>query len=103
MGYFVALIVFIVFGLEGQSGWNTMVIENIVAGCQDKVYARFHAQGRMLPDGLNYIDSWLKKDGMRCFQLMETDDFDLFKQWTDKWCDFTDFEIIELGIKPGHN
>ncbi|MFT5219270.1 MAG: hypothetical protein ACI9LO_002543 [Planctomycetota bacterium] len=32
---------------------------------------------------------------------METDDFDLFQQWADNWSDLTDFEIIELGIKPG--
>ena len=80
-----------------------MVIENIVAGCLDKVYARFRARGRMLPEGLNYIDSWLEHNGNRCFQLMETDDFELFKQWTENWCDLTEFEIIELGIKPGHN
>ncbi|MFT5219271.1 MAG: hypothetical protein ACI9LO_002542 [Planctomycetota bacterium] len=44
-----------------------MVIENIFAGCLNQVYARFHAKGRMLPDGLYYLDSWLEKNGVRCF------------------------------------
>lgn len=55
-----------------------MVIETHRVGCLEEVYRRFHAQGRMMPAGLHYIDSWLEKDGDRCFQLMETDDPALF-------------------------
>jgi hypothetical protein len=54
----------------------------------------------MLPDGLNYIDSWLTKDGTLCFQLMETERYELFEQWTKKWDDLTHFEIIDIGEKP---
>jgi hypothetical protein len=50
----------------------------------------------MLPDGLRYIDSWLEKDGDRCFQLMEADSPALFDQWTTSWSDLVSFEIIEL-------
>jgi hypothetical protein len=77
-----------------------MVIEQFVPGAKDKVYERFREQGRMLPDGLVYVDSWLEKDGDRCFQLMETSDPSLFDRWTKSWNDLVRFEIIELGEKP---
>jgi len=77
-----------------------MVIETFLPGCKRRVYERFHAQGRMLPDGLAYLNSWLEKDGDRCFQLMETDEPSLFTVWTDRWKDLVRFEIIELGEKP---
>jgi hypothetical protein len=54
----------------------------------------------MMPEGLNYVDSWLEKDGDRCFQLMETDNPALFPEWTKNWDDLTHFEIIEIGPKP---
>jgi hypothetical protein len=76
-----------------------MVIENFKSGCKEKVYERFHEKGRMLPDGLVYIDSWLEKDGDRCFQLMETDTFGLFPLWTRHWKDLVIFEIIEIAEK----
>ena len=77
-----------------------MVIETYLPGCKQEVYNRFETKGRMLPSGLVYIDSWLEKDGDRCFQLMETNDPSLFKLWTDNWSDLVSFEIIELGDKP---
>jgi hypothetical protein len=77
-----------------------MVVEHFAPGTKAKVYERFAEKGRMLPDGLIYLDSWLEKDGNRCFQLMETNDLSLFKLWTDSWKDLVSFEIIELGEKP---
>jgi len=77
-----------------------MVIETHRQGKLDAVYERFHAMGRMMPDGLFYLDSWLEKDGQRCFQLMETSDYSLFAQWTKNWDDLTEFEVIEIGEKP---
>ncbi len=77
-----------------------MVVETHREGCLDEVYRRFHKKGRMMPEGLHYIDSWLEKDGDRCFQLMETDDHDLFSEWIKNWEDLTIFEIIEIGNKP---
>ena len=44
-----------------------MVIETFASGQRAAVYERFHTHGRLLPDGLHYIDSWLEKDGDRCF------------------------------------
>ena len=77
-----------------------MVIETIYEGCLEKVYARFHDKGRMIPKGLHYVDSWLEKDGNRCYQLMETENVDLFSEWTKNWDDLTHFEIVEIGPKP---
>jgi hypothetical protein len=73
-----------------------MVVETFRADCKALVYERFGQKGRMLPDGLRYIDSWLEKDGDRCFQLMETDAPELFDQWMAAWSDLVLFEIIAL-------
>lgn len=77
-----------------------MVIETFLPGCKDKVYERFHQKGRMLPPGLEYVNSWLEKDGHRCFQLMETDDRSLFQSWMEHWKDLVAIEVVELGEKP---
>ena len=77
-----------------------MVIETFFPGGKEKVYERFHARGRMLPDGLVSLNSWLEKDGDRCFQLMETHDPSLFAVWVKLWEDLVSIEVIELGRKP---
>ena len=77
-----------------------MVIETYREGCLDKVYERFHRQGRMLPPGLHYLDSWLEKGRNRCFQLMETEYPDLFPEWTRHWDDLMSFEILEIAPRP---
>jgi hypothetical protein len=73
-----------------------MVIERFRDGDAAPVYARFREQGRMLPDGLIYLDSWLAADRTVCYQLMETDDPALFHGWTACWADLVDFDIIPL-------
>ena len=80
-----------------------MVIERFLPGCRAKAYERYHAQGRMMPDGLSYLNSWLEKDGDRCFQLMETSDPSLFQVWQEKWKDVMTVEIVEIGEKPKGN
>ena len=77
-----------------------MVIETFLPGCKEKIYERFFANGRMMPDGLEYVNSWLEKDGDRCFQLMQTGDPSLFQIWLAKWKDLMSAEIVELGEKP---
>lgn len=80
-----------------------MVLETFRPGCKAGVYDRFREKGRMLPDGLRYIESWLEKDGDRCFQLMETESPALFDQWTAAWSDLVAFEIIELEDRERQN
>jgi hypothetical protein len=77
-----------------------MVIEHFKPGCKSAIYERFHAKGRMLPKGLVYLDSWLEKDGDRCFQLMETADAALFDEWLTHWQDLASIEVVEIGEKP---
>ncbi len=74
-----------------------MVIETFRPGSRTRVYERFRDEGRLLPQGLVYLDSWVEKDGGRCFQLMETDDPSLFDAWTSRWSDLVEFEVIEIG------
>lgn len=73
-----------------------MVIETFRPDGKALVYERFREKGRMLPDGLRYLDSWLEMDGDRCFQLMETDEPELLETWTAAWSDLVSFEIVEL-------
>ena len=77
-----------------------MVIESFTRGNADAVYARFAEQGRILPQGLEYIDSWLAADQMRCFHFMRTERPELFGQWFACWKDLVEFEVVELGEKP---
>ena len=41
---------------------------------REGVYRRFREQGRMMPEGLTYVGSWIEANFDRCFQLMECDD-----------------------------
>lgn len=77
-----------------------LVIETFRPGCTERVYERFHAEGRLLPDGLVFVASWLERDGPRCFQLMDTDDPALFDTWFERWSDLVSFELVPLGAKP---
>ena len=77
-----------------------MVIEHFAPGAREKIYERYHRHGRMLPEGLYYLNSWLEKDGDRCFQLMETNDPALFEVWFEHWKDYGRLEVIEIGDKP---
>ena len=73
-----------------------MVIETFRNGDPAPVYARFREKGRMLPDGLEYLDSWVSEEMTRCFQLMRTEDRALLDAWCARWDDLTDFEIVAV-------
>ena len=77
-----------------------MVIETFKAGMADKVYERFNRKGRMLPDGVYYLESWLSSDRTKCFQLMEADKFKLIEEWIAKWDDLTEFEVVSVQDSP---
>jgi hypothetical protein len=72
-----------------------MVIEHFTSG-PGPVYARAAARGRMLPEGLEYVDSWVDERLDRCFQLMETDQPELFEHWIAQWQDLADFEVVPV-------
>ena len=73
-----------------------MVIERFRPDCWDAVYQRFDDKGRMLPDGLHYLNSWANQERMVCYQLMETTSPDLFSVWFEHWTDLIDFEVVEI-------
>ena len=62
----------------------------------DGVYRRFREKGRMLPDGLEYVNSWVEPDRKRCFQLMRTDDIGTLHEWVKNWSDLASFEFVEV-------
>jgi uncharacterized protein DUF3303 len=70
-----------------------MIVEHFRGGDPVPVYRRFRDQGRLAPDGLRYVSSWVAGDLRRCFQIMECEDPALLGQWTDRWKDLIDFEI----------
>jgi hypothetical protein len=72
-----------------------MVVERFTQGAAP-VYERATEQGRLLPDGLVYLDSWVDERLDRCFQLMETDDPALFDEWTARWSDLAEFEVVPV-------
>ena len=73
-----------------------MVVENYKEGCIEKIYARYHSAGRLFPEGLHFLNSWVNKDKNICFQLMEANDERLFYQWFDNWKDLVDFELYPV-------
>ena len=64
------------------------------------VYRRFRDQGRLAPEGLRYVSSWVTRDLQRCFQIMECDDPQLLQQWIDRWKDLVDFEVTPVMTSP---
>ena len=57
------------------------IMDHFRDGVPLPVYRRFRDQGRLAPEGLQYIASWVTEDLRRCFQIMECDDPSLLKQW----------------------
>lgn len=73
-----------------------MVIETFQGGDARPVYQRFRDKGRLAPDGLTYVASWVTPDIRTCYQVMECDDVRLLEQWMDAWRDIVDFEYFPI-------
>jgi predicted RNase H-like HicB family nuclease len=72
-----------------------MVVETFKRGAAP-VYERARSRGRLLPAGLEYVDSWVDATLGRCFQLMETDDRRLLDEWMAAWEDLVEFEVVAV-------
>jgi hypothetical protein len=72
-----------------------MVLEHF-KGDPAPVYRRFRERGRLAPEGLRYVHSWVTSDLQRCYQVMECDDRRLLEQWMNEWKDLVDFEVIPV-------
>ena len=70
-----------------------MVIERFRNADAAPVYQRFRERGRLAPDGLTYVNSWVSTDLERCYQLMETDNPRLLDEWIAQWNDLVEFEV----------
>ena len=73
-----------------------MIVEHFKNKDAVAVYRRFRDLGRLAPDGLTYISSWVDEKLERCFQIMETDDRALLEQWMTKWSDIVEFEVYPV-------
>ena len=73
-----------------------MIIERFRNGDAVPVYRRFRERGRMAPEGLRYINSWVTEDFTTCYQVMECDDRVLLDLWMANWDDLTDFEVLPV-------
>jgi hypothetical protein len=73
-----------------------MIVETYRDGDPAPVYRRFRERGRLAPEGLRYVDSWVSTDLRRCFQLMECEDSQLLEQWMANWQDLVQFEVIPV-------
>ena len=73
-----------------------MIIEDFHQGDARPVYRRFREQGRLAPEGLRYVSSWVTSDLRRCYQVMECDDPRLLEEWMDHWRDIVDFQTVPV-------
>jgi hypothetical protein len=73
-----------------------MVIEHFKAGKAPEIYRRFRERGRMAPDDVTYVASWVDLKFERCYQVMEAESEVRLREWTKNWQDLTDFEIVPV-------
>jgi len=73
-----------------------MIIERFHPGKVKELYQRFDEKGRMLPKGVEYINSWINEDVTVCYQLMEAASITQLHEWIANWKDLVDFEIIPV-------
>jgi uncharacterized protein DUF3303 len=77
-----------------------MIIERFRDRDPVPVYRRFRDRGRLAPDGLTYVGSWITSDLACCYQVMECADPVLLEQWMQQWRDLVDFEVIPVISSP---
>lgn len=63
---------------------------------KEAVYKRFREKGRMMPEGVSYVNSWVSEDGNTCYQINEAQNEELLYEWSSNWNDVTDFEFIPV-------
>jgi hypothetical protein len=73
-----------------------MIVEHYLNKDPLPIYRRFRDHGRLAPEGLQYVSSWVDDKLERCFQLMETHDPRLLDEWISKWSDIVSFEVYPV-------
>jgi hypothetical protein len=77
-----------------------MIIERFRDGDPVPVYRRFRERGRLAPEGLEYVNSWVTPDLTTCYQVMKTDDRSLLDEWLANWADIVNFEVHPVITSP---
>jgi len=77
-----------------------LIVEHFRNGDPRPVYERFRTQGRLAPEGLHYINSWVTPDLTTCYQVMECDDRALLDEWLAAWSDIVEFEVHPVITSP---
>jgi len=67
------------------------------------VYRRFRDRGRLAPDSLRYLGSWVTEDFRKCYQVMECDDQRALEEWMERWSDIVEFEIVPVVTSAAAN
>ena len=70
-----------------------LIIERFEGKNPRPVYERFDQLGRLMPDGVSYITSWINDDVSECYQIIESDDRALIDKWISNWSDIVEFEV----------
>jgi hypothetical protein len=73
-----------------------MVVERFKNKDAAPAYRRFRDRGRLMPEGLHYVSSWVDLEFELCFQLMETPDRTLLDEWMANWSDLIEFEVVPV-------
>jgi uncharacterized protein DUF3303 len=73
-----------------------MIVERFRDGKVKEMYQRFAEKGRMLPQGVQYVNSWINEDVTICYQVMEADSREKLQAWINSWQDLVDFEVIPV-------
>jgi len=73
-----------------------MIIEQFRPGKVKEMYQRFSEKGRMMPDGVTFVGSWINESVTVCYQVMEAESREQLQIWIDNWKDYVDFEVIPV-------
>lgn len=73
-----------------------MIIETFHPGKVKQLYKRFEEKGRLMPEGVQYINSWIDEDVTTCYQVMESDTEKKIYEWIQNWIDLSDFKVIPV-------
>lgn len=73
-----------------------MIIEQFRPGKLKEIYRRFEEKGRMLPEGVYYLNSWIDAELRTCYQLMEAGSVSQVEEWTRRWNDLAEFRVVPV-------
>jgi len=73
-----------------------MIVEKFYPAKVKLLYERVNEKGRLLPEGVNYINSWIDENVTICYQLMESDSAEKIYEWLENWNEFAEFEVIPV-------